>query len=261
MLATNPLNAPLILRNISLGVDQKDAVSVNTIDEIALDAYESRFVTIDVTANKSGALSFESVTFLFHGFLPYTQPLRRRGKRLAATKEQRIRPTYGEDRSLRVSISEAMPCLSAEMLDWPSELYEGEEVQVTLTLRNTGSLPVRDIALSVSERGWLRVPSIAGMSFCPARCDMTLISLFRRVQQGMEQYDAAIGITINTRWDVTTWRREGHRPSVDWGWHRHHRAPRTGAVQRYGRRRRDDERYKHAACGQRDARGWYQSSS
>lgn len=156
VLASNPLNAPLILSDITLMLDPADDIEVDTVPEITLDAYEVRPIGITVTARRTGTASVTAVSFRFHGFLPYSQSLTKRGKRLAATKAHRLQPTYADDRSLTVDIQQAIPCLSVQLVDWPQEVYEGEEVDVGLRLRNTGSVPVQDIVLRLNELGWLR---------------------------------------------------------------------------------------------------------
>lgn len=242
MLASNPLNAPLILSDITLVLDPADDVEAETVQDITLDAYEVRPIGISVTAKKTGSISVTAVSFRFHGFLPYSQSLRKRGKRLGATKAHKLQPTYADDRSLTINVQEAIPCLRAEMLDWPQELYEGEEVDVTLRLRNTGSVPVQDLSLRLNELGWLRTRSQKGMSASESRFFCSLNRPIRISAEchlsGTKSIDTSGGTAIRrgSRSTSNTVRRGS--PYSRFAWPRH--------LQR-GRGYGCHERYRHSS--------------
>jgi hypothetical protein len=157
LMAANPLNATLVLKDITVNIDGADDVSVETVSELVLEAYETRLITIAVTVNKATTVTITHATFLFHRFFPCIQSLLRKGKRLHATKAQRINPTYGTDTTLTVEIKAARPSLAVELTGVPDVLYEGEEVEGMLRMTNTGRVTVEDVWLMLSEAGVVRL--------------------------------------------------------------------------------------------------------
>nr|XP_019050343.1 hypothetical protein I302_00772 [Kwoniella bestiolae CBS 10118]OCF29273.1 hypothetical protein I302_00772 [Kwoniella bestiolae CBS 10118] len=156
--ATNPLNAPLVLKNITTTFDSTESIDIETIPEITLDPYETRTLSISVTPRSASVstLNLSNVTFLFHQFFPCTQSLVRKGKRLHATKAQRVNPTYAEDQSLTVSITPSKASLFVELEGIPERLYEGEVVEGKLRLINRGKLGVGDVGMIWDEYGMIR---------------------------------------------------------------------------------------------------------
>jgi hypothetical protein len=133
-------------------------IQIEPIPEIPLEAYETRLVRISVTVPSSGSITLDSVSFLFHRFLPVTQPLKKRGKRLHATKAQRIGTEYGTDTSLTAQIVQGGPSIRAELVRvGEGVVYDGEEVQLGLRIRNGGREAVEGLQMVLGETGSLRL--------------------------------------------------------------------------------------------------------
>ncbi|OCF74953.1 hypothetical protein I204_03799 [Kwoniella mangroviensis CBS 8886] len=156
--ATNPLNAPLILKDVTVAFDTTENINIESIPEITLDPYETRTISISVTPLSASlsTIKLSNVTFLFHEFLPCTQSLIRKGKRLHATKAQRINPTYAEDQSLTVSITPSQAGLYVELEGIPEMLYEGEEVEGKVRLKNRGKLKIGNLGMIWNDYGSIR---------------------------------------------------------------------------------------------------------
>ncbi|WWC87846.1 uncharacterized protein L201_002743 [Kwoniella dendrophila CBS 6074] len=154
--ATNPLNAPLALKDITIAFDDTAEINVETISEISLDPYETRTISISVVPLSSTTLKLTNVSFLFNRFFPCTQSLIRKGKRLHGTKAQRITPSYAEDSSLTIHVTSSRAGLYVELQGIPDILYKGEEVQGTLRLVNRGKLDISDIGMIWNEYGVIR---------------------------------------------------------------------------------------------------------
>jgi hypothetical protein len=150
--AMNPLNAPLVISDLTIQASPVDALAITAIDDIELEPYETRTISIPVVASKTSTVTINSASFSFHRFFPCEQSLEQRGKRLHATKAQRITPTYGKDNSLVVEIGEPRPILCMEWEDLPEEVYAGEQVKAKLRVRNAGKVAVENVQLVLSDR-------------------------------------------------------------------------------------------------------------
>lgn len=129
------------------------------IDEITLEPYESRVLSIPVTFDQPGSYALTSVKFRFHRFFPYEQSLARKGRRLHATKQQRTQATYADDTSLTITVEESKPTMTASW-DFPSRpLMSGETVPITLHVRNTGRIPIDRFQLFSTETDLISLPS------------------------------------------------------------------------------------------------------
>lgn len=109
-------------------------------------------------------IEFTHVVFSFHKLLSCRQPLARRGKRLHATKAQRLTPTYAPDTSLAVSIRPARPNLAVEVDGLPLALGQGESRRVDIELRNTGGAAMKGLRVLVSDPSVLAIGEEEGAS-------------------------------------------------------------------------------------------------
>lgn len=89
--------------------------------------------------------------------MPFTQSLKKQGRRLNATREQRLTPTYAPDRSLLVKVREPKPSLKVRLESSPSDLLVGEEWGGNLILQNVGSVSLRDLRVIVDDSTSLQV--------------------------------------------------------------------------------------------------------
>ncbi|WWC68664.1 uncharacterized protein I206_102596 [Kwoniella pini CBS 10737] len=156
LIATNPLNAPLTLNNITLAFDHTDKVSTENIESVSLEPYETRMIHISVTPLSPSTIRLKDVSFSFHGFFPCTQSLVKRGKRLHSTKAQRITPTYAEDTSLTVDVTASRAILTAHLAGIPDNLFEGSVVGGRIRLSNRGKTNINDIGMIWNEYGVIR---------------------------------------------------------------------------------------------------------
>jgi len=159
LIATNPLNCPLALTNVRITADSDD-LSTESLSEVILEPYETRIISLPITATKPGTITIKSVKFDFHRFFPCEQPLARRGRRLHATKQQRVEPTYANDTSLNVEIQQARPFISARLEGVPDDMFDmfvGEQVEGTLVIRNEGKIAFGGVQLFVNELGCVRL--------------------------------------------------------------------------------------------------------
>lgn len=168
LLARNPLNAPIVLENLTVGVEPAAAVEVETIDEVALAPYETGAIRLAITPRAEGPFTVANASFTFHRFLPCVESLERRGKRLFATKPQRLTPTYAKDTSLTVHAEATRPRLEIGLTGVPTQMFEGELVDAEITLRNKGTLGVENVQLITSHYG-----AIVSREFPKPYCQLT----------------------------------------------------------------------------------------
>ncbi|WVR03860.1 hypothetical protein IAU60_000858 [Kwoniella sp. DSM 27419] len=161
--ATNPLNAPVVLSDLTITFDPQDAVQVETIEDLPLEPYETRIVSLTVTPLVSTHLRLSQATFLFHRFFPCVQILERNGPRLHSTKAQRITPTYAKDPTLTVEVVPTRATVSVELIDLPETAFVGEEVQSTLRISNRGKVAVEDLQMIWNHFGIIRRKDEAGI--------------------------------------------------------------------------------------------------
>lgn len=156
LIATNPLNCPLALTNVRITADSDD-LSTEPLSEVILEPYETRIISLPITAHKAGTFTLKTVKFEFHRFFPCEQSLARKGRRLHTTKQQRIEPTYGNDSSLNVEIQQARPVISARLEGVPDVMYVGEQVTAILVIHNEGKIEFGGSQLFVNELGCIRL--------------------------------------------------------------------------------------------------------
>jgi hypothetical protein len=174
--AVNPLNTPLILTNLTLSTGESESLDIETIPEVInLKPYETRKILIHITAHRPGTIEITSVSFLFHRFLPCTQSLIKKGKRLHATKAQRIGASYRRDTSLTVDVGIEGVRMDVRLEGIPEDLYEGEAVEGVLLVKNTGKRAIEGIQLLISEVGMIRLkpPGVYRSENSSSRSDHT----------------------------------------------------------------------------------------
>jgi hypothetical protein len=144
------------LANVRITADS-DELDTEPLAEVTLEPYETRIISLPITVHKPGTITIKSVKFDFHRFFPCEQPLTRRGRRLHATKQQRVDPTYATDNSLNVEIQQARPVISASLEGLPDTMFVGEQVGGTLVIRNEGKISFGGVQVFVNELGCLRL--------------------------------------------------------------------------------------------------------
>ncbi|OCF34119.1 hypothetical protein I316_04067 [Kwoniella heveanensis BCC8398] len=153
LVATNPLNAPSVLSDLTVTFDPSDNVEVDTIDEVPLEPYETRVISLSVTPTSATTLKLSQVTFLFHRFFPCVQELQRKGRRLHTTKAQKLTPTYAEDTSLTIHVAPSRAILGVDITDIPETVYAGQEVEGSIKIVNRGKVAVQDLRMIWNHPG------------------------------------------------------------------------------------------------------------
>ncbi|EKD03504.1 hypothetical protein A1Q2_02222 [Trichosporon asahii var. asahii CBS 8904] len=184
LIASNPLNAPIVLENLTVGIEPAAAVEVQTIDEVALAPYETGAIRLAITPKAEGPFTVANATFTFHRFLPCVESLERKGKRLFATKQQRLKPMYAKDTSLTVHAEATRPRLEIELTGVPGSMFEGELVDAEITLRNKGTLGVENVELITNHYGAIVSPGksvtvpVVFTAVAPGALDVKALAIF-----------------------------------------------------------------------------------
>ena len=150
LVARNPLAVEVVLSDLRLTTEPP--IDISLIDEINLRPQEARTISFRIVPSEIASYTITSISFLFHNFFPCTQSLAKRGKRLHATKVQRLKPAYAADRSLTIEVGPSRPRLAAH-INCPSEMFLGEVVERTLLVENVGITPIYSLDLFTSESG------------------------------------------------------------------------------------------------------------
>lgn len=108
-------------------------------------------VSFSIQSSKLSSLQVTGLSFLLSGIVPFSQSLKKRGRRLNATREQRLTPTYAPDQSLLVKVRAPKPSLKIQLKEGPLELFTGEERKATLILQNVGSVSLQDLRVLVED--------------------------------------------------------------------------------------------------------------
>ncbi|EPQ31061.1 uncharacterized protein PFL1_01250 [Pseudozyma flocculosa PF-1] len=115
------------------------------VDAVMLGPREVRWLSIPIRVREAGVHRVTHISSVIADELPITESLDKRGKRLGATREQRLTPTYAPDQMLRLTVHEAEPAITASLASPPSSMLLGEECRVELTLRNVSGEGLRDV--------------------------------------------------------------------------------------------------------------------
>lgn len=95
--------------------------------------------------------SVQSISFSVNGLFRCHESLQRKGRRLQATREQRLTPTYAEDLSLQVTVKQPVPKLEVDASALPDSLLAGESCVAFLTLRNCTEEVIADLKVLSSH--------------------------------------------------------------------------------------------------------------
>ena len=98
-----------------------------------------------------------NVADLVHGFIP----MKKRGKRLHATKEHLQNVMYAPDEMFDIFVSPMMPLLDVTFREFPSELLSGQCCHAILQIHNKGERGMTDIRIITSQPSTVYVVSQA----------------------------------------------------------------------------------------------------
>ncbi|PWN52637.1 hypothetical protein IE53DRAFT_384894 [Violaceomyces palustris] len=184
LIATNPLNTRIKITNVRPHIkeetsgdkelqmdEQPDGIVAESLAILELEARESRVIAIPVKSSKPGKFRGVAVSFLLEDLLPLKEVLEKKGKRLTATKAQRMEPAYAQDQSLVITIHEPKPVLSVDIKDRFTFLGLGEEKTVALILENEGTVPLTDLRVLVDSPASIHFPNPFGTKASPLRLE------------------------------------------------------------------------------------------
>ncbi|WFD39100.1 uncharacterized protein MJAP1_002071 [Malassezia japonica] len=152
--ATNPLHTPVTLSDLRLAFADAakplDAahVSVDAPPSIALGPRESRSIDVPVRIAACGTFGLCAIHYRLEG-VPVRQAMEKYGKRLQATKAQRITPTYAPDTTLQVHVRQDLPRLTTTV-EGPHTAYVGESISLRIAVRSEGAA-VSEIQVACKE--------------------------------------------------------------------------------------------------------------
>ncbi|KAN0065887.1 hypothetical protein ACQY0O_001018 [Thecaphora frezii] len=132
-------------------VEPETSIEADDIGTLTLGPREARRLSIPIRVGEVGTFRVTHVSFILADELPFDQALEKRGKRLTATKEQRLQPTYALDESLRLTVHEPEPAVSAHLVSPPTTLLLGEECRVELRVGNAGLTDVQDVRILCNQ--------------------------------------------------------------------------------------------------------------
>ncbi|PKI85259.1 hypothetical protein MVES_000969 [Malassezia vespertilionis] len=147
--ATNPLHTRLSISNVRLYFSgMQEAAASDETGDIALEAQETRRISIHARIALPGAYRLERITFRLGGTVLVMQSMQKRGPRLQCTKEQRITPAYAPDETLTVQVCEHVPRLAIDLCKLPEKAYAGQRLSLILGLSNPSPAPLSHLALA-----------------------------------------------------------------------------------------------------------------
>ncbi len=170
LVASNPMNAAIKISRLTVEVDSLDTdgqatgIEVESVDDFDLAPLETRELNVRITSATAGSYRMSSVTFLFHDMLPCKQSLKKKGKRLFGTKQERLEAAYAQDTSLDISIGSAAPNIQVDLDALPSILLHGELRSVPVTFTNTGTLRINRLEVLSSVPGFLMLGDSSNLS-------------------------------------------------------------------------------------------------
>ncbi|KAH7928488.1 hypothetical protein BV22DRAFT_1082749 [Leucogyrophana mollusca] len=183
----NPLDAEVNLSNLTILVETpsgdaqwiKENIEIEIIDEIILDAKESRTIPIAIKASRPASLSVTHATFNFLALLPSVESLARRGRRLQDTPQQRQTATYAPDVIIKVDVEEASQELAVTFAEnGPLVLAEGECKEMKLWISNAGTRDIGEawVVAGPDDQIWIDDPSTESPSSSTDRASEILRS-------------------------------------------------------------------------------------
>jgi len=88
-----------------------------------------------------------------------THLFEKKGKRLNATKEQRMNVMYAEDKSLTFTVTPPMPLLDVVFHSKPTSVYAGETCKIILEINNKGNCTLKNLKLVMNQNSLVYVGS------------------------------------------------------------------------------------------------------
>jgi len=86
-------------------------------------------------------------------------PFEKKGKRLNATREQRMNVMYSEDKSLLFTVTPPMPLLDVVFHSKPTSVFAGETTKIILEINNKGNCTLKNLKLVMNQNSLVYIGS------------------------------------------------------------------------------------------------------
>ncbi|KAJ1772033.1 hypothetical protein EV179_001364 [Coemansia sp. RSA 487] len=171
LVVSNPLTIGVTLNNFTLECKFDPAgeppesellspkYEVSTVQSVILEGGQTAMVTVQIVPKCAGSLSILGANYLLCDILPTFKSLRIPGRRLNDTKEQRLSVTYAPETTLGFCIDPNLPHLEMALEEFPDALMSGSMCQVSLRVKNCGTLPCKSMALWLSHPSFFDIKS------------------------------------------------------------------------------------------------------
>lgn len=168
----NPLWAPLAISDISVTFidtssgEVAETVRTEPVTDLDLEPGEERKFEFQVHALSEGKFRASKVSYRLAGQATVDQELRKEGRRLNETVEQRRskRPLFAPDMTLAFEVQDHRALLQVDTIGLPSILGLGEEVEVKVRFTNVGKAESRRIKYAVDRPDVLALRSAEAVS-------------------------------------------------------------------------------------------------
>jgi len=133
--------------------------SLQQIEHLKLNPNSKEKIKIVVIPKIEGTLQIQGIKYFLFDLVKAVHPFKRRGKRLNATKEQRMNVMYAEDKSLIFTVTPPMPLLDVVFHSKPSTVYAGETAKIILEINNKGNCALKNLKLIMNQNSLVYVGS------------------------------------------------------------------------------------------------------
>ncbi|KAJ1904461.1 hypothetical protein LPJ81_002481, partial [Coemansia sp. IMI 209127] len=171
LVVSNPLTIGVTLNNFTLEckfdpaseAPESDLLlpkyEVSTVQSVILEGGQTTMVTVQIVPKCAGSLSILGANYLLCDILPTFRSLRLPGRRLNDTKEHQLNVTYAPETTLGFRIDPNLPHLEMTLEEFPDTLMSGSMCQVSLRVKNCGTLPCKSMALWLSHPSFFDIKS------------------------------------------------------------------------------------------------------
>jgi hypothetical protein len=116
-------------------------------------------IKIAVIPKIEGTLKIQGIKYLLFNLVRAVHSFERKGKRLNATREQRMNKMYAEDKSLIFTVTPPMPLLDVVSHSKPGSVYAGETSKIILEINNKGNSTLKNLKLAMNHNSLIYIGS------------------------------------------------------------------------------------------------------
>jgi len=178
----NPMKIPLELNNIILDCEltpsndestqpinssyENDSnylhyqyYSLQQIGYVKLAPNSKEKIKIIVIPKIEGTLKIKGIKYFLFDLVKAFHPFEKKGKRLNATREQRMNVMYSEDKSLLFTVTPPMPLLDVVFHSKPTSVFAGETTKIILEINNKGNCTLKNLKLVMNQNSLVYIGS------------------------------------------------------------------------------------------------------